>query len=142
MANELADGQGQLHHLTRTGPDLRVRHRAQALLLVAQGQSVSAVAWLFTTMEHCVRTWRERFLAEGRAGLLDRPRRGRPPQLDAARAFLRQAGAWPAAGDGHALLGLCVCGGCEYGVSAGAPGGRNVLWPSQRTSRMVNVTPA
>lgn len=92
MANELADCQEQLHHLTRTDPDPRVRHRAQALLLVGQGQSVSAVARLFATAGHCVRTWRERFLAEGRAGLLDRPRRGRPPKLDAdALAFLSQA---------------------------------------------------
>jgi transposase len=83
MANELTESQEQLRRLTRTDPDPRVRHRAQALLLVAQGQSVSAVARLFATAGHCVRTWRDRFLAEGRDGLLDRPRRGRPPKLDA-----------------------------------------------------------
>ncbi len=82
MANELTACQEHLHRLTRSDPDPRVRHRAQVLLLVAQGQSVSAVARLFATAGHCVRTWRERFLAEGRAGLLDRPRRGRPPKLD------------------------------------------------------------
>lgn len=92
MVNELTNSQEQLHHLTRTDPDPRVRHRAQALLLVAQGQSVSAVARLFATAGHCVRTWRERFLAEGRDGLLDRPRRGRPPKLgEEDLDFLRQA---------------------------------------------------
>jgi transposase len=81
MANELADTQEQLHHLLRTDPDPRVRHRAHALWLVAQGRSVAAVARLFGTAGHCVRTWRDRFLAEGRDGLLDRSRRGRPPKL-------------------------------------------------------------
>lgn len=92
MANELTGFEEQLHHLMRTDPDPRVRHRAHALALVAQGQSVSAVARLFATAGHCVRTWRERFLVEGRAGLLDRPRRGRPPKLgEDDLDFLRQA---------------------------------------------------
>lgn len=92
MANEVIGSQEQLHHLVRTDPDPRVRHRAHGLLLVAQGQSVSAVARLFATAGHCVRTWRERFLVEGRDGLLDRPRRGRPPKLGGDDVdFLRQA---------------------------------------------------
>jgi transposase len=92
MANELTGFQEQLHHLMRTDPDPRVRHRAHALLLVAQEQSVSAVARLFATAGHCVRTWRDRFLVEGRDGLLDRPRRGRPPKLgEDDLDFLRQA---------------------------------------------------
>lgn len=90
MANELTTSQEQVHGLTRTDPDPRVRRRAQSVLLVAHGQSVSAVARLFATAGHCVRTWRNRFLVEGRAGLLDRPRRGRPPQLDADDLDWRQ----------------------------------------------------
>lgn len=90
MVNELTDSQEQLHHLMRTDPDPRVRHRAHALLLVAQGQSVSAVARLFATAGHCVRTWRERFLVEGRAGLLDRPRRVRARLCRDALPFLLQ----------------------------------------------------
>lgn len=90
MVSALGEAQERLHHLTRTDP--RVRHRAQALLLVAQGQSVSAVARLFATAGQCMRTWRERLLAEGRTGLLDRPRRGRSPKLgEDDLAFLRQA---------------------------------------------------
>jgi transposase len=69
-----------------------VRHRAQALLLVALGQTVAAVARLFETAGHRVRAWRERFLVEGRLGLVDRSRRGCPPKLsETERAFLAQA---------------------------------------------------
>ncbi len=74
----------ELRHLVKTDSDPRVRQRAQALLLVAEGQAVVEVARLLHTAAHCIRAWRTRFLAEGRAGLVDRPRRGRPPALDAA----------------------------------------------------------
>lgn len=92
MVTELAEERETLRHLMRTDPDPRVRHRAHALLLVGEGQTVAAVARLFATAGHRVRAWRERFLREGRTGLLDRPRRGRPPKLGAEdRAFLQQA---------------------------------------------------
>jgi transposase len=68
-----------------------VRRRAQAVLLVVEGHSVHRVAALFHTADHGVRTWRDRFMSEGRAGLLDRPRRGRPPKLGAVeQAFLEE----------------------------------------------------
>lgn len=92
MANDLAEHQESLRHLMRTDPDPRVRHRAHALLLVAQGQSVAAVARLFGTAGHRVRAWRTRLLAEGRAGLVDRARHGRPPKLgEADLAFVQDA---------------------------------------------------
>jgi transposase len=92
MARELAAEQETLRHLMRTDPDPRVRHRAHALLLVAQGQTVAAVARLFGTAGHRVRAWRGRFVVEGRAGLVDRSRRGRPPKLsEDDRGFLAQA---------------------------------------------------
>ena len=81
-----------LHHLTRTDPDPRVRRRAHALLLLTQDYSVAAVARLFATAPHRVRVWRARFLADGRQGLADEPRTGRPPKLGAAAlAFLHEA---------------------------------------------------
>ena len=52
MANELVNSQEHLHHLTRTDPDARVRHRTQAPLLEAQGRSVAGVVWLFATASH------------------------------------------------------------------------------------------
>src|SRR5215213_3971815 len=92
MSMELSAQREVLHDLTRTDPDPRVRRRAHALLLLSRGQSVMAVARLFETAPHRVRAWRSRFLAGGRQGLVDEPRTGRPPKLDAAAlAFLREA---------------------------------------------------
>jgi len=88
---DLAPYRATLLGLTRTDPDPRVRHRADALLLVADGRSLSATARTFHTSDGRVRAWRDRFVAEGRAGLADRPRPGRPAKLDvAARALLER----------------------------------------------------
>ena len=79
----------QLKHLMRTHSDPRLRQRAHAVLLVGEGRSVREVARWFATATHCVRSWRDRFCAEGAVGLQDRARRGCPPKLDAAaRQFL------------------------------------------------------
>ena len=78
--------------MTRTDPEPRVPRRAHALLLLAEGHSVAAVARLFETAPHRVRAWRSRFLGGGRRGLADEPRPGRPPKLDAAAlAFVAEA---------------------------------------------------
>jgi len=76
MEEDLTDFHAQLRQLTRTDSDPRARHRAHVLLLVAEGQTVYAVARLFGTAGHRVRTWRKRFLAARRVGLLDLPRVG------------------------------------------------------------------
>jgi transposase len=82
----------QLRHLTKTDPDPRVRRRAHGVLLVEQGLALAQVARFFGTAPHRVRAWQDRFLAEGRAGLADRARGGRPPKLnEAAHAFLGEA---------------------------------------------------
>lgn len=89
---ELAPHQATLRRLTRTDPDPRVRHRADGLLLVAGGFSFTTAATLIGCSRNSLRTWGQRFLAEGRIGLVDRRRRGRPPKLDAAaRALLETA---------------------------------------------------
>ena len=91
-SSDLRALQETLRHLTRTDPDPRVRRRAHALLLLAEGHSVAAVARLFGTAPHRVRAWRSRFLGGGRRGLADEPRPGRPPKLDAAAlAFVAEA---------------------------------------------------
>ncbi len=91
MSVDLYAQQETLRQLTRTDPDPRVRRRAHALLLLAEGHAVVAVARLFATAPHRVRAWRSRFLASGRDGLADAPRTGRPPKLDAvALAFLEE----------------------------------------------------
>jgi transposase len=82
----------ELRQLTRTDPDPRVRHRADALLLLAHGRSVEAAAHDSGCCAKRIRVWRRRFLAEGRSGLADRPRAGRPALLDgAATALLETA---------------------------------------------------
>lgn len=73
-----------LRTLTRTDPDPRVRHRADGLVLVAGGLSLTEAASRIGCSRTSLRRWGRRFLAEGRAGLVDRRRRGRPPKLDAA----------------------------------------------------------
>jgi transposase len=82
----------QLRRLTKTDGDPRVRRRAQAVLVASEGHPLAEVARLFHTAAHRVRVWGERFEHEGRDGLADRPRGGRPPKLGAAdRACLETA---------------------------------------------------
>lgn len=82
----------QLRRLCKTDPDPRVRRRAHGVLLVEQGHTLAEVARFFGTAPHRVRAWQDRFVAEGRAGLADRARGGRPPKLDqAALTFVSAA---------------------------------------------------
>jgi transposase len=71
----------ELRHVVKTDPDPRVRHRAQALVLLVQGMSVLGVARWFRTAPHRVRAWRAWFLEGGRNRLADDRRSGRPPKL-------------------------------------------------------------
>jgi transposase len=80
-APSLAAQGDALRHLVKTDPDPRVRRRAQALLLLAQGESVLGVARWFRTAPHRVRVWRRWFLDGGRDRLADARRTGRPPKL-------------------------------------------------------------
>ena len=73
-----------LHHVIKTDADPRVRRRAQALLWVAQGHSQASAARLLQTSAYRVHVWQQRFDTEGRAGLVDRPRGGRPHALSEA----------------------------------------------------------
>jgi transposase len=84
MSPTLSSSRPLLKNLTKRDPDPRVRRRAHALLLLAEGRPLSHLARLFQTAPHRVRAWRTRFLARGRAGLLDAPRPGRPPKLSPA----------------------------------------------------------
>jgi transposase len=89
---ELTSHAAELRRLTRTDCDPRVRHRADALLQLAHGRSVEDAAHAMGCCTKRIRVWRRRFLAEGRTGLADRPRSGRPALLDdGARALLETA---------------------------------------------------
>ena len=81
-----------LHHVIKTDPDPRFRRRAQALLWVAEGHSQASAARLLETSAYRVHVWQQRFDAFGRAGLVDRPRGGRPHALsETDRALLAEA---------------------------------------------------
>jgi transposase len=89
---DLTPHQTALSRLTRTDPDPRVRHRADGLGLIARGMSITQAAHVFGCARNSLRTWGQRFLAEGRNGLADRGRRGCPPKLDAtARELIETA---------------------------------------------------
>lgn len=62
----------------------RVALRAPMVLLPARGYSVPEISTLQGVSDVSIYSWLDRFEAEGPAGLYDRPRSGRPPQLDAA----------------------------------------------------------
>ena len=80
-----------LRRLLKTDSDPWVHQRAQAVLLVEQGRTLASVRLLELKPDR-VRIWQQRFAAEGRARLLDRSRRGRPPALDeAASEFVEEA---------------------------------------------------
>jgi transposase len=81
LSSETQDQSTRLRHLTKTDADPRVRRRAQALLVVADGETLAGAARLFHTSAYRMRVWQTRFAAEGRDGLVDRPRGGRPSKL-------------------------------------------------------------
>jgi transposase len=87
-ADELA-ALDQLYHTTR---DVRLRTRAQIILLAAEQRLVTAqIAVFVRTAEETVRRWLKRYLAEGIAGLADAPRSGTPTKFTAGyRARLLQ----------------------------------------------------
>lgn len=70
-----------LYHGTR---DVRVRTRAQMILLAAEQKLVAAeIAAIVRQDEETVRRWFARYLAEGIEGLSDAPRSGAPPKATA-----------------------------------------------------------
>jgi transposase len=92
MTADSAAAPDTLRQLIKTDPDPRVRQRAQAVLLVEHGHSLASVGRLLEMAPHRVRIWQRRYVAEGRAGLEDRSRRGRPPALDEAeRTYVHEA---------------------------------------------------
>src|SRR5699024_12151 len=54
------------------------------LVLVAGGLALTTAARQSGVSRNSLRRWGHRFLADGRDGLVDRRRGGRPPKLDAA----------------------------------------------------------
>jgi len=71
-----------LDELYRTTKDVRLRSRAQMILLAAeQGWTASAISQVVRCDENTVRLWLKRYLAEGIEGLKDDPRPGISPKV-------------------------------------------------------------
>lgn len=86
MAGSLGPHVSTLRSLTRHDPSPQVRHRAHLLLMLIAAATWKAAAEHAGTGERSLRRWQQRYLDEGRDGLCDRPRTGRPrkvtPEVD------------------------------------------------------------
>ena len=75
----------KLDDLYRTTRDVRIRTRAQMILLSAEKQVVPReIASIVRRDEQTVRRWLKRYQAEGLNGLYDRPRPGHPGKVSPA----------------------------------------------------------
>jgi len=74
-----------LAELYRTTRDVRLRTRAQMILLaVEKGLSAPGIAVIVREGEETVRRWMKRYMAEGVEGLKDEPRPGAAPKMTEA----------------------------------------------------------
>src|SRR3954462_4098895 len=71
--------------------------RARIVLAIADGAGTSAAARMVGVSRPTVIKWRERFVADGVAGLDDQPRSGRPKTIDDAQIIAATLDAPPAA---------------------------------------------
>jgi len=71
-----------LEKLYRTTKDVRLRTRAQIILLAGEQQMIApAIAKIVREHEQTVRNWLKRWMAEGIEGLKDRPMPGAPSKV-------------------------------------------------------------
>jgi transposase len=71
-----------LEHLYRSTRDVRLRTRAQIILLAAEQRlTAPAIAAIVRDNDQTVRNWLKRYRAEGIAGLKDRPMPGAPAKI-------------------------------------------------------------
>lgn len=78
------EGQRQLEGLWRAGRSHRVRQRAHAVLLSAQGYTLDQAADVLRVDRDAVSRWLARWERGGLSALADAPKSGRPPKVDAA----------------------------------------------------------
>lgn len=85
-----AEDHDELDTLYRTTHDVRLRTRAQMILLAAeQHLTVPAIAMIVRESDETVRRWLKRYQADGVAGLFDTHRGGAPAKVtDAYREHL------------------------------------------------------
>jgi putative transposase len=80
---------------------VRLFKRATGLLALNRGDSLEAVASLLGVSNDTVRAWRNRYQAEGLKGLSDKPRPGRPIEIDGRQRAQITALACSEAPPGH-----------------------------------------
>ena len=74
-----------LEDLYQTTKDVRLRTRAQMMLLAAEkGLTAPAIAAIVRDDEQTVRRWMKRYIAEGIEGLKDAPKSGNPGKVTPA----------------------------------------------------------
>lgn len=96
-----------LERLTASGSlPARVFKRARALLMLDQGQTLQAVARSLSVSAQSVSTWRDRFNEEALAMLFDKPRSGRPVEIDGSASAKVTALACSEPPEGHARWDL------------------------------------
>jgi transposase len=72
----------ELNGLYRTTKDVRLRTRAQIILLaIEQGMNAPTIAKIVQESDQTVRNWFKRYTAEGVEGLKDAPRPGSPRKV-------------------------------------------------------------
>jgi transposase len=76
------DERTELRELIRSGRDASAVRRAQMIRLSSQGKTASEIATLWEITAQGVRKIINRFNRQGIAGLMDRPRPGRPRKTD------------------------------------------------------------
>lgn len=74
-----ASAKAELETRYRTHPSHAVRTRCQLVLLKAEGRNSKQVAGIVKLCEMSVNNWLARYKAEGIAGLVTKPGRGRKP---------------------------------------------------------------
>jgi transposase len=79
-----ADALTTLESVLQQTKEARVFRRAQAVRAVVAGHHVSAVSATFHFTNSALRKWVQRFANDGVAGLVDRPRPGRPRKVTCA----------------------------------------------------------
>ena len=85
---------------------VKVFRRAQGLLSLDAGQSLQTVAVALGVDYNTVAVWRDRYKCDGLALLEDKPRRGRPPQIEGTQRAKVTALACSTPPEGHARWSL------------------------------------
>jgi transposase len=80
--NLTADQRAELERESKKGHPAHVRVKALALLNIADGRTVTAVAAIFRISRQALYDWQKRYAADGVAGLGVRPGRGRRSAVD------------------------------------------------------------